>query len=175
MNFQDFADKIGVKYDIVNGNLVQSNTGPFTVTETLNNCCIYVNKSAKTAQLIVPSSMYIGRPSILQNYDSVKLALEWSDKNQGTNLLSIYKNYSTKKFYDYYSNNIGDWFIDIGLSKQTEVTVGSFIVYKLNEDISSYIGICVAPEKILHHSYGKLSSIDNVEYNKIIGIYKYGN
>lgn len=175
MEYSKFADKIGAKYDIVKGVLVQSETGPFTVTETLNNCCIYVNKTAKTVQLIVPDDMYIGKTYGLRHSDCVQIAFRWSDENQSTELLKVYRSTPHKKFYEYYMRGISDWFVDNNFIRQTVPSIGDFIVYEYQPEAKSHIGICVAPGKILHHMPNKLSSIDTIDTNKIIGIYRYAN
>jgi hypothetical protein len=175
MEYSEFVNKIGVKYDIVSGVLTQSETGPFTVTETLNSCCIYLNKSAKTVQLIVPDSMYIGKKYALRHSDCVQITMRWSDENQGTKLLEVYKTTPHKIFYEYYMRGISDWFIDNNCILQTVPNIGDFIVYEYQPGAKSHIGICVAPGKMLHHMPNKLSSIDTIDTSKIIGIYRYAN
>lgn len=174
MDYQYFADKIGAKFDIVEGKLTESENGQFTVSETFGNFVIYLNKLNKTANIIVPQKAYVGRSYRLRYTDCITLFAEWLDDHYGSGFGNIYTKLSNKEFYRYYTAGMGLWYEDNGFTKVTSPETGDSIVYEHAPNVISHVGIYVGDDKILHHMPKKLSCIDSLDYSKIIGIYRYG-
>lgn len=174
MDYQYFADKLGAKFDIVEGELVESENGILTVSQTLSNFTIYLNKLDRTASIVVPKNAYIGRSYKLRRSDCITLFAEWLDDHYSSSFGNIYKKVSNKEFYRYYNAGMELWFEDNSFTKVSALEVGDCIVYEYTPNVPSHVGIYVGEDKFLHHMPNKLSCIDTIDYNKITGIYRYG-
>ena len=177
MEYSDFADKIGKKYNIVNGELVESDTGEFTVSETFNEYTVYLNKLTRNVSIVAPKASYIGRQYKLRGNDCARLFAEWLDNNYNTNYIDYYNKLPIREFYKYHKTGMREWFLD---QKFTEITVtdmqvGDCLVYRNNKEVLLHVGICVSPGKILHHIPSKLSCIDDINLDSVLGVYRYGN
>ena len=175
MEFRDFADKIGARYSIVNGDLVPLDTGEFIVSETFGTSTIYLNKLTKTCNLIPPSNSYIGRPYKLKYTDCITLVASWLDKNRGSTFGNIYNTISRKQWLRYYEVGMKYWYIDNGFKEVTSLEEGDCLVYKYLPNITNHVGIYIPDNKILHHIPQKLSSLDTIDSSLIIGNYRYAN
>lgn len=175
MEFQDFADKIGTKYTVINGNLVASDNGEFVVSETFGINTIYLNKLTRMCALIPAIDSYIGRPYKLKYTDCITLVASWLDKNRGSNFDNIYNLISRKQWFHYYKVGMKHWYIDNGFKEVTELQEGDCLVYELYPGVNNHVGIYMSVGKILHHIPQKLSSLDVIDPSLIIGAYRYGN
>lgn len=174
MEFRDFADKIGEKYDIVNGELVSLDTGCLTVSYELKPYTIYLNKIQKTVTLVVPEKSYLARDYLLRKTDCVTLVNEWLDDKHGTKFLEAYLKTKNREFYHYYSEGMRYAYLDYGFTEVTEAVIGDVLEYAYQPGIVSHVGVYLGEEKILHHLPYKLSSIDILDRIKVTGIYRYG-
>lgn len=175
MDYEFYKDKIGSRFDIIQGELVETENGMFLVTETFSSPSIYVNKVQQTATLVSPKDSYIGRSYGLRQADCVAICFLWHDKNKGTNLMSLYKRTSNREFYEYYVRGMGAWFLEHGFTQVTEMQVGDMLVYENVPGAIAHIAVYLGDNKILQHLPNKLSGIDTLELSKIKGIYRYGN
>jgi len=175
MDYQYFADKLGVKFDIVEGELVESETGQFTVSETFGDFVIYVNKLAKAVNIIAPQKAYVGRHYRLRRTDCITLLAEWLDDHYGSDFDNIYKKYPNRSFKKYYEQGMSLWYEENGFTKVATPERGDCIVYAYAPNVTSHVGVYLGNNKILHHLPGKLSSIDTIYSDNILGIYRYGN
>lgn len=175
MEFKDFADKIGQRYTVTNGDLVASDTGEFIVSETFAYNTIYLNKIQKTVQTITEPGSYIARPYKLKYNDCITLFAEWLDKNRGSSFGNIYQKLSRKDWLHYYEVGMKHWYLDNGFQEVTDLLEGDCLVYECYPNIQNHVGIYLSVGKILHHIPQKLSSLDTIDSSLIIGAYRYGN
>ena len=177
MDYEYFANKIGTKFALVRGEFVPALNGEFTASFDFAQYSIYLNKQTRTWTPIAPTKSYIARSYILKKSDCVTLFAEWLDDHRGSNFGNIYNNISNKEFFKYYRSGMGLWYEDNGFTKVNNPIVGDCLVYgdSINGKIPlNHVGVCVADNKILHHLPGTFSSIDTIDYGKIIGCYRYG-
>lgn len=177
MEFQDFIDKIGSRYTITEGDLVESVTGEFVVSETFAINTIYLNRLNKTCNLITNKDSYIGRPYKLRVSDCINLVTSWLDNNLNTNYNKVYDNTSRKDLLKYLNEGMDGWFEINGFTKVTtdSIKIHDCIIYNWGgHAVSSHIGVYVGDNKILHHIPNKLSCIDTIDNNKILGAYRNG-
>lgn len=171
LNYNEFLEKIGSKYDIVNGVLVESDTGVLTVSKNFEQYTIYLNTLSKSVSLIIPEKAYIGRFYLLKKSDCIKLVNEWlDDKLKTTNYLERYKNTDNRTFKKYYSEGVKHAYLDnsfVEVDSQS-VSVNDVIVY----GNKNHVAVCVDTNRILHHMPGKLSCYDQLDTEKILGVYR---
>lgn len=175
MEFKDFADRIGTRYSIVNGDLVEAETGEFVVSETFGTNTIYVNKLTRTCNLIPAPNSYTGRPYKLKYTDCITLVASWLDKNRGSSFGNVYSSISRKQWFHYYEVGMKHYYLDNGFKEVSSLEEGDCIVYEYATNIHNHVGIYIKDNKILHHIPQKLSSLDNIDSSLILGIYRYGN
>lgn len=175
MDYQYFANKLGAKFDIVNGELVESVNGLFIVSDKYTDYVIYLNKLTKTASIVAPQKSFLGRSYRLRHLDCITLFAEWLDDHYGSTWGNIYNKLSNREFYRYYKSGMSLWYEDNGFTQVEKPKHGDCLVYAYKPKVISHVGICLDGDKILHHLPYKLSSIDSIEPDKIIGVYRYGN
>jgi hypothetical protein len=178
MNYEYFANKIGCKFSLVRGEFVEDAEGEFTVSFNFAQYSIYLNKQAKSWTPIAPTKSYLARIYILKKSDCITLFTEWLDDHAGTNFGNIYDNISNREFIRYYKSGMRLWYEDNGFTEVSVPRVGDCIVYgdAINDIIpNNHVGVCVNDNKILHHLPNRFSSIDTIDYSKIIGCYRYAN
>lgn len=174
MEYNDYFDKIGKRYNVVEGDLVEAENGMFLVTESFQSPAIYIDKVNLKVHLISPSTSYIGKTYSLRQADCVAICFSWHDKNKGTHLLDIYKNTSNREFYKIYVEGMGNWFLANGFKQVSTPEPGDMLVYSYGPTMLSHIAIYLGNDKILQHLPNKLSSVDLLDSNKVKGIYRYG-
>lgn len=178
MDYEYFVNKIGSKFSLVRGEFVENQNGEFTVSLNFTQYSIYLNKQNKTWAPIAPVKSYLGRAYILKRSDCITLFTEWLDDHVGTSFGNIYNNISNKEFIRYYKSGMRLWYEDNGFKEIGIPTTGDCLVYgdSINEVVPiNHVGVCVGDNKILHHLPGRFSSIDTIDYSKIIGCYRYVN
>jgi hypothetical protein len=175
MEFQKFINKIGARYSIVNGDLTESSTGEFVVSEVFGYNTIYLNKIQKTCELIPDPKLYIGIPYVLRRTDCITLVTTWLDTYRQGNFGDVYSKISRKDWMHYYKNGMKYWFLDNGFKEVAELKEGDCLVYEHLPKVISHIGVYIEPNKILHHIPSKLSCLDTLNKSLIIGAYRYGN
>ena len=109
-------------------------------------------------------------------YVCISLVAEWLDDHNGTDFLSGYYNMSNRDFLRYYKSGMRLWYEDHGFKEVNNLQIGDCLVYGdsvTNLIPNNHIGIYVSKDKILHHLPGRFSSIDTIDYSKIIGCYRY--
>jgi len=177
MDYEYFANKIGTKFALVRGEFVENQEGDFTSSLNFAQYSIYLNKQTKTCTPIAPQKSYLARAYALKRSDCISLVAEWLDDHNNTNFLSGYYNMSNRDFLRYYKLGMRLWYEDHGFKEVNNLQIGDCLVYGDSvTDIvpNNHVGIYVSKDKILHHLPGRFSSIDNIDYLKIIGCYRYG-
>lgn len=176
MLYTDFCNKIGCKYSIINGNLVETEDGLLTVSHAFADYTIYLNKLNKTVDIVTPYNSFIGRKYKFRYMDCITLVTDWLVYNgYSTNLVDFYKNLSHREFYKYYTAGLKLWFVDynyIEVESLDSANIGDILIYSYDSIINVHLGILLENNKILHHLPGKLSSIDDIDTSKILGIYR---
>jgi hypothetical protein len=178
LDYKIYIDKIGLHFDIVNGDLVESETGPFVVSEEFKENTIYLNKLTKTVSLIIPKDSYTGRTYRLRNSDCTTLWCRWLDTHKGSNYREIYKNISNKQFVGWMKAGMCPYFDAQPFQKITDYTLlqeSDCLVYSFNNLIDTHVGVYIPEDKILHHLPRKFSSLDILDRSKILGAYRYAN
>lgn len=175
LDYNFYKEKLGKKFAIVNGELVEDPEGLLTVTETFTNYSIYLSKIEHKASLIIPDLAYVGKTYKTRSTDCISICCKWHDNQYGTNLQKVYKDTTHEKFKKYFKQGMSLWFEDHGFLKTNTIKIGSFIVYQYapNLPANSHIAICIEPNKILQHIPWKYSSIDTIENEKVFAIYDY--
>ena len=177
MDYEYFANKIGTKFALVRGEFVENKEGDFTVSLNFAQYSIYLNKQNRTCIPIAPTKSYLARQYVLKKSDCITLFCEWLDDHAGTKFGNIYDNISNKEFLKYYKSGMRLWYEDNNFTEVSIPQVGDCIVYtdSINNIVPiNHVGVCVDNDKILHHLPRRFSSIDTIDYNKIIGCYRYG-
>lgn len=176
MNYNDYYNKIGIKYNIVLGKLVEDTEGTITVSDnfTASNI-IYVNHANKTANLVIAKEEYVGRSYALRKNDCISLIAEWLTNNTNKDFNKVYSKISNKVFMEYYKKGIDIWFEENGFTQVTTPILGDCLVYAYKPDVISHAGIYIQQDKILHHIPYLLSSIDSIDAEKLLKVYRYGN
>lgn len=176
LKYTDYYNKVGIKYSIVNGDLVEDEqNGIIVVSDYIKDYSIYVNKLTGEAKLVIPKNSYVGKIYKLKVDDCITLSLRWADENKNTNFQGIYKQLKAKKFVEYYNMDLSNTLLDKHLTgnytfrEVSNLELGDFIVYKLENHLGVYLG----NGKILHHLPKKLSCIDNIDSKDIIRIFRY--
>jgi hypothetical protein len=175
MEYQTFKDKVGIRFDIVEGELVESPSGLFTVSTTYQENSIYLNKLTRQAMLVIEKGSYIGRSYKLRLSDCTSLWTTWLDSNKGSNYYNVYKTMGNRDFMVWFRAGMCSYFetqpfVKINTDSLQE---GDCLVYSFNDIIDSHVGIYIADDKILHHLPNKFSSLDFVDRSKIKGAYRY--
>lgn len=169
LNYNEYSEKVGLKYDIIEGLLVESSTGILTVSDQFKPYTIYVDKYNKLANLIVPEKAYIGRPYILKKSDCIKLVNEWLDDSLGTDYVKRYKDTSNSQFKKYYTDGVKYAYLDNGFTEVFDSpNIGDVLVY-MNQN---HVAVLVNNNKILHHMPKKLSCYDVLDTTKILGVFR---
>ena len=176
MKYEELVTKLGTRYDIVNGILTESPAGELVVTDDFSESnAIYLNRITKTVSLIIPKKNYIGRTYILRRSDCISLVAEWLSNNTSTDFNKVYSKITNKAFMKYYKEGISYWFEENNFTKVTSPEVGDCLIYAYKPEVISHAGVFLENNKILHHLPYLLSSIDNVDMAKVIGVYRYAN
>lgn len=177
LNYQEFEQKVGVRFDVVEGDLVESPTGPFVVSYNYEINTIYINKLNKTAVVIPDKSSYIGKEYALRFNDCTTLWTQWLDSHKGSNYAEIYKKMGHREYYHWMKSGLCAYFETQPFIKVdvNELEEGDCLVYSYNNSIDSHVGVYIANDKILQHRPKKYSSLDALDKSKILGAYRYGN
>jgi len=172
MDYNYFLEKLGNKFNIVNGDLVVADDGQFTVTNEFKDYSIYLNPINKTWSIIAPKKSYIARTFNLRRSDCLTLNFEWLDDHYGTDYSSIYKNTSNRDFYRIFNEGLQDWYSTHGFTKVDTPEPGDTFIYAWKPGFNSHVATYLGDNKILHHVPGKLSSIDTYNPNKVLATYR---
>lgn len=173
LDYNFYSNKVGTKFSIINGELVEDVSGNIVVSETLLDYSIYISNLEKRAFLVIPDTGYIGKTYKLRTTDCISICCKWHDNTFNTTLQQVYKNTSHSDFKKYFKDGMNLWFETNNFIKTNTLSIGSFIVYEYKPNITSHIAIYIDTNKILHHIPWKLSSIDALDNSKILGIYNY--
>lgn len=176
MNYNDFYNKIGTRYNIVLGHLSEDIDGMLTVSDNFAySNIIYVNHSNKTVSLVIAREEYVGRSYSLRKRDCISLIAEWLTNNTDKDFNKVYSKISNKDFMEYYKKGIDIWFEENGFTQVTDPIQGDCVVYAYKPAVISHAGIYINQNKLLHHIPYTLSSIDSIDYSKVLKVYRYGN
>lgn len=169
MNFNYWSSNIGSKVDICEGDLVPSENGFLTVSTSLDQYSLYVDRLSETAVPVIPKSDYRGRVYKLRRSDCVTLAAEWLERNTEIKAAEFVKKISRTQYITLHDSGYLHLLSTLGFSAVDATPVhGDIIVYEKQ----IHIGICIDGDKILHHLPGKYSSIDRFDQSKILGVYR---
>ena len=178
MDYEYYLNKLGCKYSLIRGEFVEDINGIFTVSTEFKQYSIYLNTQNSTCTPIAPNKSYLAREYKLRRSDCISLVFEWLDDNYKLNLTKVYKDTTTKGFLKYYTSGMYLWYEDNGFTKVNDISIGDSIIYGdsiTGQVYNNHIGVCVGKDKILHHLPTRYSSIDVIDYNKVLGCYRYGN
>lgn len=169
MNFEYWLSNLGSKVDICYGDLVISSNGFLTVSTSLDQYALYLDRSSCTATPVIPKNDYRGRVYKLRMRDCVTLTAEWLDRNTGLKAADFVKNITRAQYINLHQSGYLHLLSSLGfVSADTSPMHGDIVVYEKQ----IHIGICIDGDKILHHLPGKYSSIDPLEQSKILGVYR---
>jgi len=177
MDYEYYLNKLGCTYSLVRGEFVEDTKGIFTVSTEFKQYSIYLNKQNSSCIPIAPTKSYLARSYVLKRSDCITLFAEWLDDHSGTTFGNIYNNISNREFLKYYKSGMRLWYEDHGFTEVGVPRIGDCLVYtdSINETVPlNHVGVCVDKNKVLHHLPGRFSSIDTIDYSKVIGCYRYG-
>lgn len=178
MKYEEFVTKLGTRYDIINGELTESPSGLFVVSEEFKDYSIYINKQNLTASIIAPRLSYIAREYKIKVRDCVSLIIDWYKHNRNLDWTIDYNRISISKYLDYYLNGIDGLLIDYGFTEvadKTNLELGDWLIYKLDDVEVVNTTMYYGNGKILQQLPDKLSSIDPIDFTKVVRVYRYGN
>ena len=92
------AGKLGKKFSVVNGDIQESESGNFIVSQTFAQGVIYLNMLRKTASLIPNKNAFEGYRYKLHSSDCATLTARYLDKVLGTDFVRRLKEYSLKQY-----------------------------------------------------------------------------
>jgi hypothetical protein len=170
MNYEYFNTKIGHRFSIVEGIIVEDPSGLFVVSETFSDYVIYLNKINRSWNIIAPKNSYLARQYILRKSDCISLTAEWLKDTYGIKFNFDYNKMSNKEFYKFYKNGLKYWFEENGFVEVTTPRYGDCLIYGFKQHAGIYLN-----DKILHHLPRTYSSIDTVDSTRILGIYRNDN
>lgn len=177
MDYNTLESKIGTKFSIVEGYLLEDTNGQFTVSYDLVPYSIYLDRVNKTYTVLAPRKEYIGRVYALRRNDCANLFAEWHDGHFGTSFLNTYNNLTHRQYLEIFNGGMSKWFLENGFAQVTEPQHGDCMVYDFRSDaklLRNHVGIYLEGHNILHHISGRLSSIDPVLDSRVIGYFRYG-
>lgn len=175
MDYNYFIQKLNSRFDIVNGELQETEKGKFIVTTNFIQYSIYLNPITKTWAILAPYKSYLGRKYLLRYSDCITLNGEWLDDHYGTNYINVYKNFSRKEFSNFFKTGLTHWYLSNGFYSVTDPKPGDTLLYAWRPNYTTHVGVYLENNKILHHIPHRLSSIDICDSNKIIEIFRYGS
>jgi hypothetical protein len=175
MEYKFFEERIGKTFDVIEGELVESPSGLFTVSTVYSKNSIYLNTMTKSVVLIPETGSYIGQPYKLRTSDCTTLWTRWLDAEFGTEYADVYKNLSHRDFLAWLKGGMCLYFESQPFKRISDGNLqkGDCLVYSFNNRIDSHVAIYLGNERILHHLPKKLSSEDTLDRSKIIGAYRY--
>jgi hypothetical protein len=178
MKYEEYVTKLGTRYDIINGELTESPSGLFVVSEEFKDYTIYINKQNLTATMIAPRLAYIGREYRIKVRDCISLIIDWYKHNRNIDWTRDYNGISISKYLDYYQNGVDSLLIQYGFTEvedKTNLEIGDFLIYKIDDTQFVNTSMYYGNGKILQQLPDKLSSIDPIDFTKIVRVYRYGN
>lgn len=173
LSYEDYKDKVGTKYTITEGRLVEDPEGEFTCSRSFSRGSIYINDFTV---YLIPIG-YLGFEYKLRQTDCVSLCADWLRDNRGFDLVEHYKKYDKDKFLEYYHNGMVSFFQDnpdqfSQISDFEQLAEGDVVVYSYDGRAVSHIGIYLEGNKILHHLPRGLSCVDLIDTTKILGAFR---
>lgn len=180
--YDDFINKVGSKFSIVEGELVESPSGLFTVSTQPAPYTIFLGINKKV-NIITSKDSYIGRAYTRKQHgeyttlanDCIRLFTEYHDKNVGTNFLEVYRFLNPRDYVEIARKGMSTWFID---NNFTEVNIenrskNDCVVYSYDNKSILHVGVLVDKDLLLHHIPDKLSCIDILVLSKVKGVFRY--
>jgi hypothetical protein len=164
-----WADYIGQKADVVDGDLVLSEDGFLTISKSIAPYVLLVTDGP--AIPICPPEEYRGRPYRFMRADCAKLAAEWTDRNYGTDLLSRLNEITFRNYQDLWRLGYEHVVQELGFTEAPSVAHGDVVFY----EYMHHIGVCIDGVKLLHHIQNKFSSLDVLDPAKILKVYRYAH
>lgn len=167
--------KVGQRWDIVFGEWVQNDeSGQFPVVAENN-----IEETICAATGVLHSRTLVGKPWRLRTQDCIMLSLDYFDENHGTEYAKIYSNLSGDRFRELLLNGVHpqfdehpDWVI---IEDVNSIQKFDILVYHLNNITtlrSPHIAIAIGDNKIATMLPRKLSSVDPLELDKVIRVYR---
>lgn len=178
LDYAIYSEKIGSKYTVEWGELVEADDGEFVVSQTPGKNRIILSNFAKTASLAADPDLWIGRVWALKKSDCASLAAEYQDKQFNADYMATIKGYSLKKWGEYFHRGMVAWLEDFGMPKVAleDRQLHDVVVYDYDGDHNMHVGTYLGDNKLLHHLPNKLSSIDVVDFtetDKFLGVYRH--
>lgn len=174
MDYDYFTKKLDCRFDIVDGELVETNNGKFVVTTDFVEYAICLNPITKTWNIVAPKKSYLARRYILRQSDCITLNGEWLDDHYNTDYVSAYKKFNRKEFQEFFKTGLSKWYNANGFyTVDEEPKAGDTLVYAYKPNYNAHVAIYLGDSKILHHMPKKLSGIDTCDYSKIVEIFRY--
>mgnify|MGYP001243457530 CR=1 FL=1 len=180
LDYDTYSDKVGTKYTVAWGELVEDAEGEFEVSTTPGVNRIVLAKMQRVAMLSADPALWIGRNWKLKTSDCAALCAEYIDAMHGSNYTGLMKGYSLKKWGEYFHRGMVAWLEDFGMPQVAleDRQPNDVVVYDYDGDHNMHIGIFLGEGKLLHHLPNKLSSIDVVDFtetDKFLGVFRHAD
>lgn len=170
MQFDDWVDHIGQRADIVNGELVLAEDGFLEITDKLKLYSLYLDRSARSAALLIPKEDWRGREYRFRVQDCVVLTCLWMDDYCGSDTLSHARRVTRAEYIELNKNGYDHILEQAGYVLQDRDPIhGDLLVYENHV----HIGVCIDGDKILHHMPDKLSCIDVLDPALILKVFRH--
>ena len=170
LSVEYWKDHIGEKADIVSGDVVLAEDGFLTVSSSPKQNSLYVNLVDNKVQLIIPKDDYRGREYRFYRQDCARLCAQWLDAEYDNGAVAYVDAVSLRAYREL---GMYGFTSRLGAINMFEVEGppqhGDMILYGR----VGHAGICLDGDKILHHLPFKYSSIDKIEDDQILGIFRH--
>jgi hypothetical protein len=174
--YEIFLNKIGKKFNVVNGEFVEDSDGILTVSTSPFNNSIYLNTLNNT--WLVVSDLLIGIPYRIARDDCATLCARYLDKHFGSKIEEKLFSLTLKEWTNYIKlggetliKEVGGYEVNLSQLKEKDV-----VSYEIEDSrITSHLAVYLGNNKILHHVPNKYSSIDDIDMSKVKRVFRYGN
>jgi hypothetical protein len=168
---QFWLDNLRERADIFNGNLRLSESGFLTVSESPVLNSVYVDVVMNRFTPVVQPGDWRGRPYKFRGKDCVALAAEWLDSQYDIGAVEYVKAINRNEYIRLNLDGYLHMLQPLGFEEVSQpAEVGDIVVYIRQ----LHIGVCIEPGKILHHMPYLYSSIDTIDPNLVLGVFRRG-
>lgn len=170
--FDEWIGRVGERADIIEGVATPSVDGFLTVKENPALNTVYVERNAKKAQLICPKTEWRGRKYRFRFQDCVVLVARWMDANYNAGSLEFMRSISMAEYNRLNVEGYLDVIVQAGYVEQDRDPIhGDLLAY----DHDKHIGVCIDGDKILHHPPNLFSSLDTLDRDRIVKVFRHAN
>jgi hypothetical protein len=164
--YTQFYNQIGKQADIVNGELVLSDSGFLEISEFPKLGSVYIDNFNKTAQIIPLKNDFRGYVWDLYENNCVMCCARWHDNFFGTSLTKDFRGLTHQERLQVMQTGYENLIEQFGFQTIETPKLGCIFIY----EEYNHLAILVDNDTILHHPARKFSGLDKLDSQKIIKI-----